>query len=178
MVKTVDAGKFDDNYFMVGISIGFGADLVKGADRAAKNKNGLLAYFFSAIAAFKGIKRVNYNLKIDENEFNVKGVTCIIANAGNLGFTRTSLDKHIDICDGLLDVVVVRRASLKMFKHIFTTLIKRERPHDLQLVQHWQGREITVSTSRRQVVQCDGEVLENMPSRITVVPGAIKVVVP
>lgn len=177
-MKTIDVGQFNNRYFIVGISIGFSADLVKGADRETKNKIGILAYFFAAAAALKKIKLAHYHLKIDGNEYEVQGLTCIVTNTGNLGFTKISLDKHIDVSDGLLDVVVVRKANLSLFKLIVITLIKRERPDNFELVKHWQGKEISVSSSRKQVVQCDGEVIEKFPLHIKVIPAAIQVLVP
>jgi len=88
------------------------------------------------------------------------------------------LDKHIDVSDGFLDVVILRKANLGLLKHIVITLLKRERPHNLELVQHWQGKDISVSSTPRQTIQCDGEVLEEMPLHINIIPGAIKVLVP
>jgi diacylglycerol kinase family enzyme len=75
-------------------------------------------------------------------------------------------------------VVVVRKANLSLFKLIVITLLKRERPDNFELVEHWQGKEISVSSSRTQVVQCDGEVLEKIPLHIKIIPGAIKILVP
>ena len=176
--KTIDVGQFNNRYFITGISIGFGADLVKGANRDSKNKFGILAYFFATAAALKKLKLSHYHIKIDENEYEVQGLTCMVNNAGNLGFTKISLDKHIDISDGLLDVVVVRKSNLSLLKLIVITLIKGERPDNFELVDHWQGREISISSSRKQVIQCDGEVLEKIPASIKIIPGAIKVLVP
>ena len=48
---------------------------------------------------------------------------------------------------GSLDVVVVRKSNLSLFKLIVLTLLKRERPDNLELVQHWQGKDISVSSS-------------------------------
>jgi YegS/Rv2252/BmrU family lipid kinase len=176
--KPIDVGQFNNRYFITGISIGFGADLVKGADRETKNKFGILAYFFATAAALKKLKLSHYHIKIDGNEYEVQGLTCLVNNAGNLGFTKISLDKNIDISDGLLDVVVVRKANLSLFKLIVITLIKGERPDNFELVEHWQGREISISSSRKQVIQCDGEIIETIPSRIKIIPGAIKILVP
>jgi diacylglycerol kinase (ATP) len=176
--KTIDVGQFDTRYFITAISLGFGADIVKGAARETKNKFGILAYFLSAAAAFKKTKKAVYHLKIDGQEYKVQGLTCIITNTGNIGFSSTSYDKHIDVSDGFLDVLVVRKANLSMLKHIVVTLLKRERPHNLELVQHWQGKDISVSSTPQQTVQCDGEVLEEMPLHIKIIPGAIKVLVP
>ncbi|MEI8350558.1 MAG: diacylglycerol kinase family protein [Candidatus Omnitrophota bacterium] len=176
--RTIDVGQFDKRYFIAGVSLGFESDVVKGANRETKNKIGIFAYLFSAIAAVKITKKSVYHLKIDGQEYKVKGLTCIIANTGNLGFSNISFDKHIDVSDGFLDVVVVRRANLSLLKLIVTTFFKRERPDNLELVKHWQGKDISVSSSPKQTVQCDGEVLEKMPLHIKIVPGAIKVLVP
>jgi diacylglycerol kinase (ATP) len=179
-VKTIDVGQFGDRYFILGIALGFGAEMIKGADRETKNRIGIFAYLLSAAAALKKAKKATYHLVVDGQPHEVQGLTCIITNVGSLGFGNISYDRHIDVSDGLLDVVVVRKANLSLFGHIAVTLLRRERPDNLELVEHWQGKEISVSSSPRQSVQCDGEVLKGMllPLHIKVVPGAIKVLVP
>lgn len=176
--KAIDLGRFNKRYFVVGVSLGFEADVIQGADRESKKRIGIFAYFISALAAAKKIKKAVYHLVIDGQKHEVEGVACIIANTGNLGFSSISFDRHIDVSDGFLDVVVVRKANLGLFKLMAITLIKRERPENLELVQHWQGKDIHVSSSPAQKVQCDGELLETMPLHVTVVPGAIQVLVP
>jgi diacylglycerol kinase (ATP) len=69
----------------------------------------------------------------------------------------------------------VRKASLSLFKLMVVTLLKRERPDNFDLVEHWQGKDISVFSSPQQTVKCDGEVLEKIPLHIEVIPGAIKV---
>ncbi len=177
-IKAVDMGQYNNCHFITGISLGFSADLVKGADRITKNKFGILAYFFAAADALKRLKLTVYRLKIDGKEYKVKGLTCIVSNVGNLGFTKISLDKHIDVSDGLLDVIIVKIANLRLFKLLMTTLLTRERPENYELVGHWQGKDISVSSSRRQIVQCDGEVIEEIPFNIKVIPSAIRILVP
>jgi len=178
MMKTIDVGQFDKRYFVVGISLGFGADLVKGANRETKNRIGILSYFVSAAAALKKTKKAVYQLKIDGQEHEVQGLTCIIANTGNLGFTSISYDKHIDVSDGFLDVVVLRKANLSLLMLMVVTLLRRERSDNVELVEHWQGKDISVSSSPKQTVQCDGEVIETNSLHIKVIPGAINVLVP
>jgi len=176
--KIIDVGQFDKGYFIVGISLGFEADVVKGTDRQSKNKLGIFAYLFSAAAALKITKKAVYHLKIDGQEHKVKGLICLIANTGNLRFSSISFDKHIDVSDGFLDVVVVRKANLSLFKLLVVTLFQRQRPDNLELVEHWQGKDISVYSSPPQTVQSDGEMLEKIPLKIKIIPGAIKVLVP
>lgn len=177
-LRTIDVGQYDKHYFIVGISLGFEADMLKGANRKTKNRIGRFAYVLSAIDALKKIKKVRYDLTVDGQEDMVEGLTCMIANTGNVGFTNVSLDRHIDVSDGLLDIVVVRRANLNLFRLIVYSVLKGKRPDDVELVKHWQGKDIKVSASPKQMAQCDGEVLDTMPSHIKVVPAAIKVLVP
>jgi YegS/Rv2252/BmrU family lipid kinase len=176
--KTIDVGLVNKRYFIVRISLGFEADVVKSTDRQAKNKMGILAYFISAVTALKKTKKTVYHLKIDGQEYKVQGLTCIVTNTGNLGFSDISFDKHIDVSDGLLDVIIVRKANLGLFKLAVVTLLKRERPDNLELVGHWQGKDIRIYSKPQQTIQCDGELLEKIPLHIKILPGAIKVFVP
>jgi YegS/Rv2252/BmrU family lipid kinase len=176
--KTIDVGNFNQRYFIARISLGFEADAVKGTNRQNKNKIGILAYFFSAVAALKKIKKTVYALRIDGQKYKVRGLACFIANTGNLGFSSISFDKHIDVSDGLLDVIVVRKANLSLFKLMVITLLKRQRPDNLELVGHWQGKDISVSSRPKQTIQCDGEWLERIPLHIKIIPKAIKVLIP
>ncbi len=176
--KTIDIGQFDKRYFIAGISLGFEADVVKGTDRQAKNKIGIFAYLLSAARALKITKKTTYHLKIDGQEHKVKGFMCLIANTGNLRFSNISFDKHIDVSDGFLDIIVVRKANISLLKLMAITLFKRERPDNLELVEHWQGKDISIFASPKQAIQCDGEVLEKIPLHIKIIPGAIKVLVP
>jgi diacylglycerol kinase (ATP) len=176
--KAIDVGQFDKRYFIVGVSYGFAADLVKGAGRETKNMIGILAYFLSAAVALKNVKKAVYHLTIDGQKHEVRGLTCIIANTGNLGFSNISFDKHIDVSDGFLDVVVVRKANLSMLRLMAHTLLLRERPDNVELVEHWQGKDITVSSFPGQTVQCDGEVLDKSSLHIRVIPAAMNVLVP
>lgn len=176
--KTIDIGQIDKHYFICGVTLGFGADIVEGADRDSKNRVGIIAYFFSAVKAVNKTKKTNYHLKIDGQEHKVSGLTCLITNTGNIGFSKISFDKHIDISDGLLDVLVVRKVNLSLFKHITITLFKHQRPEDWELVKHWQGKDISISSTPKQTIQCDGEILDKIPLHIKIIPSAIKILVP
>ena len=76
-IKAVDVGQYGDLHFITGISLGFVADLVKGADRKTKNKFGIFAYFISAMSVAKKLKLMQYDLKIDGKEYSAKGLTCV-----------------------------------------------------------------------------------------------------
>ena len=179
--KTIDVGQFKKRYFIVGISLGFESDIVKGAKREIKNKIGVFAYLLSAFAALRKIKKTVYHLNIDGQKHDVQGLTCVITNTGHIGFSNISFDQRIDVSDGFLDVLVVQKEKISLFKLIVklvvVDLLKWEHPENLELVAHWRGKDIHVFSSPKQTIQCDGEVLENAHLHIKIIPGAIKVVV-
>jgi diacylglycerol kinase (ATP) len=177
-IKVIDVGCFGKRYFIVGLSMGFEADMIKGADRETKNKIGIFAYVISAVKAFKKLGEVQYTITVDGKEEKVTGLSCSVVNAANLGFTNISLDKHIDISDGLLDVLVVRKANFNLFTHILITFIRRERPDNWELVAHYQGKDIKITSSPAQRIQCDGEPLEKIPIHAHIMPSVLRVIVP
>jgi diacylglycerol kinase (ATP) len=177
-IREVDMARYGSCYFITGFVLGFGAEIIKGADRKTKNKFGILAYFISAAAALKKLKLTTYRLKIDGEDYEEKGLTCLVYNVGNLGFTKVPLDQNIDVSDGLLDVIILRKANLSLLKLIATTLLTRERPENYELVRHWQAKDICIHPSRKQVIQCDGELITPSSIHILALPSAIKIIVP
>ncbi len=178
IVKSLDIGEFNTRHFMLRTCLGFEADMVKVADRGTKNKFGRLAYVLSAIQAMKKIKLTQYDITVDREKHSVKGLTCILANSGSAGFGDLTLAKQIDVSDGMLDVIVIKKFDLSLLKYIWRVLFKGNPTQDRELVGHWQGKEITVTSKPQQQVVCDGEVLEKSALLVKVIPAAVRVLIP
>ncbi len=177
-VRALDVGQFNKTYFLLRLSLGFEAEMVKGAERTTKNRFGRVAYVISSIKALQKIKEAKYHLNIDGTDYEEQGITCIVANSGNIGFSDLSLDNHINVSDGLLDVVIVHKMNINLFAHIVKTLFHHQPPHNVKVVQHWQGKDIKVSSTPKQPVQCDGEMLDKIPVHAKIIPAAVRVIVP
>jgi diacylglycerol kinase family enzyme len=113
---------------------------------------------------------------LDGEHVECEGLTCMIANAGSAGRSGFSLSKHIDVGDGLLDVLVVRKADLASLLSVASSIASGG--EEAEPVQHWQVREVTVEAEPPQTVQADGEVLGETPVTAKIIPSAVKVVVP
>ncbi len=177
-LRMIDAATFHQRHFILRLGMGFEADMVKGADRSIKNRFGRLAYVLSSAAALKKIEEVKYNLNIDGKMYEEKGITCIVANSGNLGFSDLSLGDDFDVSDGLLDVIIVRRINLSLLGYIMAVLVRKRHSPDVEVVQHWQGKDIKVSATPEQMIICDGEASIKGPLHAKIIPDAVKVIVP
>ena len=174
--RVVDMGRVGDRCFLLRVGIGFEAEMVEGADRELKDKLGVLAYGVSALQALRERRTARYWITVDGREIATEGMTCIVANTGSFGKVGLSLAPTIDVSDGRLDVIVVRGADVPSLLAVAASVVAgKEKTEPLQ---HWQGRTVSVRSDPVQTVQADGEPLGETPVDVTILPGALKVIVP
>ncbi len=193
-LRKIDAGEVNGNHFLLRVGMGFEASMVQKADRNLKDRLGFFAYVWSGMQNLRQPPKALYHMILDGKEIECEGVTCGIANSGNLGQAGLKLGTRVDVSDGLLDVLLVEQASMQAVVDLLSNVFGiREAPIESveaqvtewsdelqQLVRHWQAREISITTTPTQAVQYDGEVLEKGDGKILckVLPQALTVIVP
>jgi diacylglycerol kinase family enzyme len=153
--------------------------MMKSADQEIKNRFGVLAYAFSALNEMRNLTPSLYRVHVDGELHEIEGISCMIANSGNVAIGGLTLSKKIDISDGALDVVIFRRADLTAMITVSAAVVSptAEATDSPQLV-HYQGREIVVEADPPQTISIDGEVIEPTTLTASILPGAVNVVVP
>lgn len=193
-IGKIDVGQIQDRHFLLRAGVGLEAAVAQQADRALKDRLGMLAYFWSILRNLRNPQLAHYQLGLDGKEVECTGVTCTIANAGSLGVAGLKLDQAITVRDGLLDVIIVEEANwrslLTVLRHLFgaqkagTVVSDTQRQGYHQEIQgairHWQVKEMALRMTPMQVAQYDGEVLApvSLPLTCKVLPGLLQVVMP
>jgi diacylglycerol kinase (ATP) len=177
-LQPVDVGRFNRTYFIVRASLGFEANMVKHADREVKNRWGKFAYTIGAFKALQKVKLVNYEVTVDDEKHEVMGMSCLVANSGNTGYGDLQLAKKMDVSDGLLDVLILKKFNFSLLTYITRILMRGDPEKNRELVAHWQGRDIRVKASPAQDLTVDGEVVKKMDFHTKVIPAAVKILVP
>jgi diacylglycerol kinase family enzyme len=122
------------------------------------------------------ISPVTYNLELDGQPAQARGILCTIANAAHLGILPAlTLKPAIDITDGLLDVVVIDRVDLQ---NMIALLTRNLNSDSLGSLQHWQVRHALIQADPPQTTQVDGDSLGHTPITVISLPKALRVVVP
>jgi diacylglycerol kinase family enzyme len=152
--------------------MGFAARKIEIADRDLKDRYGIMAYSIGALKALSGNQMANYRLNLDGQIYETQGFTCLVDNAGNIGFAGLGL-KSILVDDGLLDVIIVRDKRIRSWIAVGAGLGGAKINPDY--IQHWQAREITIEADPPQPIQLDGELAGETPVSIQVVPGLVRV---
>ena len=176
VIRRVDMGQTGDQLFMLRVGIGLAGEKVKLADRELKDKWGILAYSIAGLKALQTVPVAKYRITVDGVEYETDGKTCLIDNAGNIGVQGMTPSKDMSVSDGLLDVIVVRDASVGSLLAVGGAVLGRDANPDT--IRFWQGREITIECDPPQTVQGDGENWGETPTSAKVLPGVLPILVP
>jgi YegS/Rv2252/BmrU family lipid kinase len=177
--RLIDMGRVNDGLFLLRIGIGLEADMMKSADQEVKNRFGVLAYAFSALNEMRNLTPTLYRVRVDGELHEIEGISCMIANSGNVAIGGLTLSKKIDISDGVLDVVIFRSADLASMIAVSAAVMSpNAEATDRPQLKHYQGHEIVVESDPPQTISIDGEVIEPTTLTATILPGAVNVVVP
>lgn len=175
-MRVVDAGLFNgQTHFLLRVGMGFSARKVEIADRELKDRWGILAYSIGGLKAMNTTDVADYRLTLDGKSYETKGFTCLVDNAGNIGFAGLGL-KSIRVDDGLLDVIVVRDSRIRSWIAVGAG-VSGSQPNP-EYIDHWQAQEITIEADPPQPIQLDGEMVGETPLTVKVVPGYVRILTP
>jgi len=174
-VRRVDVGRSGKLWFVLRLTTGFEADMVSAATQEMKDRFGWLAYAFSGLMAISDAPMTTYRMTVDGAEVECEGLSALVANSAMVGVSSLRIAADVDVSDGLLDVVVVQRADLPGLIGSAADAAQGQQP---RMMSRWRGKKIHVETTPRQAVLADGEDAGMTPVDVTVVPGAVGVLVP
>jgi diacylglycerol kinase family enzyme len=115
---------------------------------------------------------------VDEQSFVAEGVQCAIANSAQMGLSGggLTLAQGVSVDDGWLDVIVITGAYFAALAEIAVSNLTQANWGGEVL--HWRGRTITVTATPPQTVALGGEVIGPTPVTATILPAAVRVLVP
>ena len=168
------------HYFAVACGAGYDARVMAGTASEHKRRWGMAAYVATTLRLIGEIRSAAHVITIDGVEYDANAAMVLVANCGEVIPPYVRLRAGISPDDGLLDVVVMRANSFGQSVRAVWELL-REPPSaggDDTFVGYATGREIRVESDPVQPVQLDGEAGGVTPFTASVVPGAIRIMVP
>lgn len=184
--RLIDVGMIGEQPFLLRVGCGIEVGVVQEATRELKDQFGKFAYVWAGIKMLQDIPEADYELVIDGKEtIKASGVACVVANAGTVGVGRLTLAPSVDVCDGKLDLFLLKRANIEGIVQIagkMTGLDRLIQDDDARLdasqaMTHWSVETVEIRTDPVLDIQVDGDVIAKTPQVIRVLPAALKVVV-
>jgi diacylglycerol kinase (ATP) len=174
--RRIDLGCVNGRYFMLMVGIGLDGEVTKTVERRPLKRLGVLGYTLVAIWFGAGYRDFPVVAQIDGYVVKTRVLQIFIGNtqlyAGAFKFTwQAKCD------DGLLDLCMVRK------RHMFGRLVialdfllrREQRRH---WVRYDTFRSLKIDTPEPIPFQIDGDSAGYTPATFSVVPGALKVIVP
>lgn len=165
--------------FAVACGVGFDARVVRATGTREKLRWGRLAYFAHVLRQSANIHNVEHELVLDGVVSTTDAAQVFVANFGRmLPFMAPQLPVEPD--DGKLDVVVVRASGpVSALLAGWEALRQGDvGESDAGHVYRARASEVTIRTTPPRLVEADGSIIGTTPVTVTVLPGALTVLVP
>jgi YegS/Rv2252/BmrU family lipid kinase len=168
------------HYFAVACGAGYDARVMAGTASEHKRRWGMAAYVATTLRLIGEIRSASHVITIDGVEYDANAAMVLVANCGEVIPPLVRLRAGIRPDDGLLDVVVMRANSFGQSVRAVWELLREPAAAGGEdtFVGYASGREIRVESDPVQPVQLDGEAGGVTPFMATVVPGAIRIMMP
>ena len=181
--RPLDLGRMERadglHYFAVACGAGYDARVMAGTSAIDKHRWRFAAYVATTLRLVPEMRSIQHLITVDGVEYEAQATMVLIANCGEVIPPFVKLRTGISPHDGLLDVVVVRADSFVEGIRAIWQLLREGVPEGTEgRIGYARGREIRVETTPPEPVQLDGEPGGETPFVATVVPGAVRVLVP
>lgn len=176
---TCDVGKINQHYFINVAAGGMFSDISFTVSKDDKKRFGPLAYYINGLLGLHNQLKTNLDLliKVDGQEINVEAYMFAITNTNRVG-GFDGLTPFADICDGKLDLMVVKRCSITDLIALFKDY-RFGKHENSPFIEYIQGKEIDITCHNQDIIiDIDGEEGDHLPVKITNVHHAITLLIP
>ncbi|MBU5488108.1 YegS/Rv2252/BmrU family lipid kinase [Clostridium sp. MSJ-8] len=167
----VDVGKINQKYFINVASTGLFTDISQKTNTNLKNTIGKLAYYLKGLEELPNFRKLKVKLTSEEMNYEGEMYLMLVFNGQTAGNLR--LATRADICDGYLDVIVIKAVQLYEVLPLFFKILKNEHL-DSNKVLYFKTKKITIESEEDIVVDIDGEPGPGFPLTVECVQGGIK----
>lgn len=172
---TIDTAEVNGHPFLAVMGVGFDAFI---AERfASSTVRGIRTYVREGVLGYASYRRQRYELTIDGSTRAESAFVIAVANASQYG-NNARIAPLASVQDGLLDVVVIRDASIFSIPMMMARLFSGSL-HRSSNVTTQQAREVIIRREDAGPAHVDGEpVAMAAELRICIRPRSLKVLVP
>ena len=177
--KMIDVIQIGDRFFLLNVSVGVSAEIMKGAKREEIHKSGIFAFLRQAFKRNSELPAYRFQVSIDGRITYMRATELFIANSGSLlGLKAFQVDPNADLDTGRMSVCYARLHSLLDYVRIALKLLAAPEKEKKEINCTEAQHEVRIFSNQPIPVQGDGEQVGTTPVTIRLVPRALHIVVP
>ncbi|MEO0456961.1 MAG: YegS/Rv2252/BmrU family lipid kinase [Cyanobacteria bacterium P01_A01_bin.114] len=177
----IDTARCNGRPMVLLAGVGFEADVVERASRAAKNRFGMMAYILAGFQQLKDLPSFEAVLETDDKVVAVQACAITVANMAPPTSILAQGPAEVVVDDGLLDITIVATegigSALAASYELLRSALSGEATQrdDIGFLR---SKSIKITTDPPQKVVLDGEMLGEIPIEIVCVPKGLTLIVP
>ena len=169
--------KTQECLFTAACGLGLDARVMAAAEHEWKRRLKFGAYIGAAVREFTRLEASQFRIVADGETIEIVGHLVLVANAGELVPGRIGPRQPIDPTDGLLELIVLGGAGALEALHGAAALMLRTGELSGGVIRR-SIREVTIESEPLQPIEIDGDHHPPTNLEVSVVPGAVSVLVP
>jgi len=174
-IRKVDLGQVGGKTFLGIATSGFDSEGNRIANNA-KRVPARLVYAYGGVRALISWKPATFTLRLDGEPHSLYGYNVAVCNSGRHG-AGMILAPQASLTDGMFDVVMIAQAPKYEFLRQLPRVFKGTHV-DCPFVRIARAREVEIASDRPFTTYADGDPVAVLPARFSVLPGAVKVILP
>lgn len=176
-VIDVDLGELNDNYFVNVAAGGLLTNVGYSVLPETKMVLGRMAYYIEGLKelATQNIKPINIKIESEEYTSEEEILLFLVSNSSSIGGFK-KLAPKADVLDGLLDVVIIKKADVQELASIFFNIFNGGHINHKKVI-YFKSKDIKISSQEKISIDIDGEYGGNLPANFKVIPKAFKILV-
>lgn len=175
--RCIDIGQVNGVYFLNVVGVGFDAAVAQMASGKYRNLKGYLSYvaaFFEELAYFKGFSS---SMECDSAGYKENETLLIVVANGSHYGGNMCIAPQASIDDSFLDVCLVKNMRLpETTMFAAQALLQKHLIHNSVIID--RAKQIHIEADANVPVHIDGDVIGVMPVKISIIPGALKLLAP
>jgi diacylglycerol kinase (ATP) len=175
-IEDIDIIKANDRYYSNFLGIGLIVDTSENIDSNSKGLFGKLSYYISALKTVQTKESFPFKVTFDNGEIEDEAVMILAANGKSLGANKLPISS-ISLKDGLLDLLIIREAGIKLLKEILSAKSTVNWEENQTDIEHIQTKSVLLSTVPSSKIDMDGEIYTKTPVIITLLSKHMRFIV-
>lgn len=177
-IRTIDAMRVGTSVFVLNIGVGISSATVRDTSNADKRRFGRAAYVRTGLPKLLGFRPCRFTVTVDGRTTRVRATEVTVANCDFIGDIPWPRAPEILPDDGKLDLCLLLvptagesiRSGLRVMRH------RRKPVPNVRWLR--ARRSVKIEANRILPVQGDGDLIGETPVEVTVLPQAVRVIVP
>lgn len=177
-VRRIDTIRVGDAYYVLNVSTGISAQLMRATSPAHKRRLGMLAYLLTAVQQLSGVKLRRFTVFVNGRRIRVRASEVAVVNASTIGLQLFRWAPDIRVDDGQLELCILRASTaFDLIRVLFNVLGGRQRRDPALRIIPITGS-ATILPRHDVPVQADGDIIGWSPVHVELAPQSLRVIVP